>query len=199
MPQYSELKAVVLSSAFALHPSPALIHSQKTAKTLVIQMLKNMPHTCAFVLNLWLLVGVFGPQTGGTETVSVMEGDSVTLHTQHTEILTDDHILWTFRQLDSLNICVGQIINRVVSFPDGNEIFRDRLHLDYKTASLTIKNITTAHDGFYEVNIGRANKVFNKIFIVNVYGEHFSFICPPLQNNTVSLENFHMAKLKFKG
>lgn len=106
---------------------------------------------------------MFGPQTGGAKTLLVIEGGSVTLHTQRTEMLTDDRMWWTFRP-DSSNICIAEMIKQVVSFPGGNEIFRDRLYLDCNTGSLTIKNITTAHDGMYEVNIGRANKVFNKIF-----------------------------------
>ncbi|XP_016138149.1 SLAM family member 9-like [Sinocyclocheilus grahami] len=81
------------------------------------------------------------------------------------------------------------MINRVVSFPDGNEIFRDRLHLDNKTASLTIKNITTAHDGFYEVNISRANKVFNKIFIVKVYERELSYLAVPVITLRFSLSS----------
>ncbi|KAL1251543.1 hypothetical protein QQF64_019339 [Cirrhinus molitorella] len=140
-----------------------------------------MTFACAFVLNIWLLVGVFGPQTGGTEKVSVMEGDSVTLDTGRTEILRDDRIRWTFRP-DSSNICIAEMIKQVISFPDGIEMFRNRLKMDYKNGSLTIKNITTTHDGFYEVNIGHASKVFTKIFIVNVYGRKLSYV--PVRVNT---------------
>ncbi|KAL0160610.1 hypothetical protein M9458_044335, partial [Cirrhinus mrigala] len=50
------------------------------------------------------------------------------------------------------------MLKRVITFPDGNEIFRDRLKVDYKTGSLTITNITTAHYGLYELTIARASK-----------------------------------------
>lgn len=118
---------------------------------------------------------MFAPQTGGTETVSVIGGDSVTLHIGHTEILTDDHVLWIW--LNS-SVCIAQIFNQVISFPDGKEIFRDRLQLDYKTGSLTITNITTTQNGLYELLIiraGKLGKVSNKIFNVNVYGEQLFF------------------------
>ncbi len=120
---------------------------------------------------------MFGPQTGGAETVSVMEGDSVTLHTGRTEILTDDHILWIL-WLNSSNICIAEMFMQVIIFPDGNEIFQDRLKMDYKTGSLTITNITTEHNGLYELTIAHDSKASNMIFIVNVYSEHFSFIRP---------------------
>lgn len=64
---------------------------------------------------------------------------------------------------------------KVISFPDGNEIFRDRLQLDNKTGSLTITSITTTQNGLYELLIASANKVSNKIFNVNVYGEQFRY------------------------
>ncbi|XP_048038712.1 hemicentin-1-like [Megalobrama amblycephala] len=134
-----------------------------------------MANTCAFGLHIWLLVGVFGPQIGGTETVSVIEGDSVTLHTGFTEILTDDHVLWIW--LNS-SVCIAEIIKEAISFPDG--IFRDRLQLDYKTGSLTITNITTTQNGLYELLIVRAGAVSNKIFIVNVYGRDLSDLMVPV-------------------
>lgn len=116
---------------------------------------------------------MLGPQTGGTETVSAMEGDSVTLHTGRTEILTDECVQWIW--LRSSDICIAQMTKKVISFPDGNEIFRDRLQLDNKTGSLTITSITTTQNGLYELLIASANKVSNKIFNVNVYGEQFRY------------------------
>lgn len=90
-------------------------------------------------------------------------------------MLTDDHVLWIW--LNS-SVCIAQIFNQVISFPDGKEIFRDRLQLDYKTGSLTITNITTTQNGLYELLIiraGKLGKVSNKIFNVNVYGEQLFF------------------------
>ncbi len=106
--------------------------------------------------------GVFG------DSVSVMEGDSVTLHTDVTEIHEDDEIMWNFGAKISL---IAQI-NRAsgIFFTCNDERFRDRLKLDKQTGSLTITNITTEHTGLYEVKIIAA-KLSSKTFNVYFYGE----------------------------
>ncbi|XP_052446491.1 hemicentin-2-like [Carassius gibelio] len=107
--------------------------------------------------------GVFG------ETVSVLEGDSVTLNTDLTEILEDDDILWKFGAEMSLIAEISrekQIFYKYDNVPDG--IFRDRLKLDNQTGSLTIMNITTQHAGLYELQISGA-KLTSKTFSVSVY------------------------------
>ncbi|ROL55446.1 hypothetical protein DPX16_20822 [Anabarilius grahami] len=136
--------------------------------------------------------GVFGPQTGGTETVSVIEGDSVTLHTGFTEILTDDHVLWIW--LNSSE-CIAEIIKQAISFPDGNEIFRDRLQLDYKTGSLFITNITTTQNGLYELLIVRAGTVSKQIFTVNVYVVNVSHVTLSWYNGNSLLSSISMSDL----
>lgn len=57
------------------------------------------------------------------------EIQSVTLNTGRTEILTDDHILWIL-WLNSSNICTAEMFMQVITFPDGNEIFWDRLKMN---------------------------------------------------------------------
>ncbi|XP_058615581.1 uncharacterized protein LOC131529732 isoform X4 [Onychostoma macrolepis] len=115
---------------------------------------------CTFVLFslcCWCLTGVFG------ESVSVMEGDSVTLNTDVTEIHEDEDILWKFGADKSL---IAQIKTEKQIFPDGR--FRDRLKLDRQTGSLIITNITTQHAGRYEVKISGAKRL-TKTFNVSVY------------------------------
>uniref|UniRef100_A0A672M2F9 Ig-like domain-containing protein n=1 Tax=Sinocyclocheilus grahami TaxID=75366 RepID=A0A672M2F9_SINGR len=119
-----------------------------------------MIHTFVlFCLCFWRLIGnliceqsvcssgVFG------ESVSVMEGDSVTLHTNVTQIHEDDDILWTFGAENSpiakINRAAG--IFNTSDVPDGR--FRDRLKLDDQTGSLTITDITTQHAGLYKLQI----------------------------------------------
>ncbi|KTF81469.1 hypothetical protein cypCar_00046654 [Cyprinus carpio] len=97
-----------------------------------------------------------------------MEGDSVTLHTDHTEILEDDDILWKYGVEKSL---IAKMKKKKQLFftndgPDGR--FRDRLKLDNQTGSLTITNITTEHAGLYRLEISGAKKA-SKIFSVSVY------------------------------
>uniref|UniRef100_A0A671LYF4 Ig-like domain-containing protein n=1 Tax=Sinocyclocheilus anshuiensis TaxID=1608454 RepID=A0A671LYF4_9TELE len=107
--------------------------------------------------------GVFG------ESVSVMEGDSVTLNTDVTEILEDDNILWKFGAEKALIAEISrekQIFFTYDNVPDG--IFRDRLKLENQTGSLTIKNITSEHAVLYELQISGA-KLTSKTFSVSVY------------------------------
>ncbi|KTG43990.1 hypothetical protein cypCar_00046821 [Cyprinus carpio] len=121
-----------------------------------------------FCLCWWRLIGVFG------ETVSVMEGDSVTLNTDNNEIYEDDEILWNFGAekfiLAKINREAGVFIYDDV--PDGR--FRDRLKLNKQTGSLTITDITTVHAGDYQLQISGA-KLSSKTFSVSVYGEWRSF------------------------
>ncbi|XP_043078787.1 SLAM family member 5-like isoform X5 [Puntigrus tetrazona] len=112
---------------------------------------------CVFFLCFWSLTGVFG------ESVSVMEGDSVTLYTGFTEIHQQDDIVWTFAEItliSEINRDVG-IIN---TCNDTDERFRDRLKLDHQTGSLIITNISTLHTGDYKLQISgkrRSSRTFN--------------------------------------
>ncbi|XP_058617621.1 CD48 antigen-like [Onychostoma macrolepis] len=97
-----------------------------------------------------------------------MEGDSVTLNTDVTEIPEDDDILWTFGT-DSSPIAEISREKRIFSTYDGtDERFRDRLKLDNQTGSLTITNITTQHAGFYQLEIIGV-KWSSETFSVSIY------------------------------
>ncbi len=97
----------------------------------------------------------------------MMEGDSVTLHTDLTEI--HDDILWKYGDDNSLLAQINRE-NQISSTYDDvlDERFRDRLKLDHQTGSLTITNITTQHAGLYKLDI---TGVKSKTFSVSVYGE----------------------------
>ncbi|CAM4659780.1 unnamed protein product [Leuciscus chuanchicus] len=122
-----------------------------------------MFHTLVlFCLSWWNLIGVFG------ESVSVMEGDSVTLNTDVTEIHEDEDMLWSFVAVKSL-IAKIKRKNQIFSTSDGPDgRFRDRLKLDDQTGSLTITNITTEHTGVYQLEISGL-KLTSKTFSVSVY------------------------------
>uniref|UniRef100_A0A673HN02 Ig-like domain-containing protein n=1 Tax=Sinocyclocheilus rhinocerous TaxID=307959 RepID=A0A673HN02_9TELE len=113
---------------------------------------------------------VFGSETNIIQMMSVMEGDSILLHTDVTEIHEDEDIQWTFGAVDSL-ISLAEITKAAgICFtyngPDGR--FRDRLKLDNQTGSLTITNITTQHAGLYKLEITGA-KLSSKTFSVSIY------------------------------
>ncbi|XP_058615528.1 SLAM family member 9-like [Onychostoma macrolepis] len=132
-----------------------------------------MRHTlvlfCSFCLCWLSLMGVFGAETNEMQSMSAMEGDSVTLNTDVTEIHKNDDILWKFGAKEYL---IAQIKKRTQTFnkyddvPDGR--FRDRLKLDDQTGSLTITNITTEHAGCYKLDISGV-KQSSKPFNVSVY------------------------------
>ncbi|ROL45016.1 SLAM family member 5 [Anabarilius grahami] len=97
-----------------------------------------------------------------------MEGDSVTLYTDRTEIHEDDYIQWTF-EAETSQIAKMKKKNQTLhtyNVTDGR--FRDRLKLDDQTGSLTITNITTEHGGDYKLDIKGVEKS-SKIFSVFVY------------------------------
>uniref|UniRef100_A0A8C1QSX5 Immunoglobulin domain-containing protein n=1 Tax=Cyprinus carpio TaxID=7962 RepID=A0A8C1QSX5_CYPCA len=110
---------------------------------------------------MWL-TGVFGAD----EVKSVMEGDSVTLNPDLTQIQGFNQILWRFGSQGS----IASIVGKDISYED-DEIFRDRLELD-QTGNLTIKNMKTKHSGRYKAEINHSTGTLSTIFIVNVYGKH---------------------------
>ncbi|XP_067270841.1 uncharacterized protein [Pseudorasbora parva] len=121
---------------------------------------------------LFLFLSLFVDDVSGAETDEmevVMEGDFVNLPTQLAEIKNDDTILWMFGPKDS---AISQLTRKddftSVFFTD-NERFRDRLQVDQKTGSLTIRNTRIRHSGQYKLSISR-QKTTIKIFNVTVIG-----------------------------
>uniref|UniRef100_A0A8C1S587 Ig-like domain-containing protein n=1 Tax=Cyprinus carpio TaxID=7962 RepID=A0A8C1S587_CYPCA len=126
-----------------------------TGRCLVIREVDKRPENMVypfvlFSLCLWSMVGVFG--VDGVKSVSVMEGDSVTLNTDDTHIQKDDQIMWKFGQNNSLIAHINRKINKSTVHNDSADgRFRDILKLDNQTGSLIITNIRTTHSGLYKV------------------------------------------------
>ncbi|XP_059425997.1 uncharacterized protein LOC132160268 [Carassius carassius] len=113
------------------------------------------------------VTGASGVETDGVS-VSVMEGDSVTLHTD-VEMNQQDPMKWYFNDIRIAQIIAN--LNRTctdVQCNEGTERFRDRLKLDHHTGDLTITNITTTDSGDYKLQTIR-RKVIQKIFHVVVH------------------------------
>ncbi|KAL1251749.1 hypothetical protein QQF64_019545, partial [Cirrhinus molitorella] len=110
--------------------------------------------------------GVSGVCIDGVS-VSVMEGESITLDT---DVKTDQQvkISWYFDDIQIAEI-TGDLrkICRDVQC-DGR--FRNRLKLDQQTGSLTIKDTRTKDIGMYKLKIMRNSREHEKIFIVTVHG-----------------------------
>ncbi|KAK2906714.1 hypothetical protein Q8A67_005699 [Cirrhinus molitorella] len=121
-----------------------------------------------FLFGVLLLVnGMFGVDADEVS-VSVMVGDSVTLHTDFTETPRESKIIWKFN---------NQIIAKMNGANGGNPstydgpgaVFKDRLKLDKQTGSLTITNIRSEHVGHYSVDI-KSTDAKLKTFQVTVHG-----------------------------
>ncbi|XP_048037647.1 uncharacterized protein LOC125262826 isoform X2 [Megalobrama amblycephala] len=97
-----------------------------------------------FSLCLWHLVDV----TDEMKTISVMEGDSVTLNTDVTEVQKYMLIQWMFGSTRIAEI--NRLTQSNSMYED--ERFKDRLMLD-QTGSLTITNTRTTDSGLYRVTV----------------------------------------------
>ncbi|XP_048051697.1 uncharacterized protein LOC125271624 [Megalobrama amblycephala] len=102
----------------------------------------------------------------GRESVTVMEGDSVTLFTG-VKMNQQDRIKWFFNDnriaeinRDQSKICIDDLCK---------ERFRDRLKGNNQTGSLTITNITNTDSGDYRLEIF-SNRFSEKIINVTVNG-----------------------------
>ncbi|XP_055073024.2 uncharacterized protein [Misgurnus anguillicaudatus] len=105
------------------------------------------------------------------KSLSVMEGDSVTLHTDITEIQTNDVILWRFGLQKSVIARINGTTTEISIYDDDLDgRFRDRLQVNNQTGDLTITDITTQHIGLYQINISGKQKISYR-YNVTVYGE----------------------------
>ncbi|KAA0711804.1 hypothetical protein E1301_Tti019119 [Triplophysa tibetana] len=97
--------------------------------------------------------GVFGAVTD-EKSVSVNEGESVTLYTHVTAELKDkDKILWRFGEEGSATFIVQMSGEGSIAYDLADGRFRDRLQiLDLQTGDLIIKNIRHKHSGRYKVD-----------------------------------------------
>ncbi|KAI2644935.1 Secreted and transmembrane protein 1 [Labeo rohita] len=109
------------------------------------------------------------------KSVSVTEGESITLNSNVTKIHNNEDIQWKFGAEKSLIAEISKAAGIFSTFdgPDGR--FRDGLKLDKQTGSLTIMNITNEHAGVYKLLINGAKRL-KKTFSVSVYGEWRSFL-----------------------
>ncbi|XP_056615354.1 uncharacterized protein LOC130430318 [Triplophysa dalaica] len=119
----------------------------------------------------WMCMLIFNVVFGDADevkSVSVMEGDSVTFHTDLTHIQRYDKIEWID---ESQRALVAQINTRdkSSSICDGyDQRFRVKLKLVNQTGSLTITNISIAQSGLYKLQI-IGNNATSRRFNVTVY------------------------------
>jgi len=105
------------------------------------------------------------------KSVSVLEGNSVTLQTDVTETHGDELIVWRFG--DEGKLIAKYDVVKSSPLLDTDEKFRDRLQLDHQTGSLTITNTRNTDSGFYTMKISSNKQTLFKRFIVTVSGESY--------------------------
>uniref|UniRef100_A0A8C1X8Z5 Immunoglobulin domain-containing protein n=1 Tax=Cyprinus carpio TaxID=7962 RepID=A0A8C1X8Z5_CYPCA len=112
--------------------------------------------------------GVFSVGSDGLSAF-VMEGDSVTLHTDVKTNHQED-IKWYFdyTRIAQITGDFGFICTDV-QCNEGTERFRDRLKLDHQTGSLTVMNTRPTDSGDYELKIISIRRSSEKTFSVTVY------------------------------
>ncbi|XP_077065546.1 uncharacterized protein LOC143718345 [Siphateles boraxobius] len=133
-----------------------------------LKLLQKMFHMVRFCLCLWRLVGVFGV-TDEMNSVSVMEGDFVTLHTDR-EMRSNDLIRWRFGPENTLIAEISVTDSSVTLNDDFDARFRGRMKVDHQTGCLTIKNTATEHAGRYELQTNRMKKSF-VLIVHGVFGD----------------------------
>ncbi|XP_058626742.1 uncharacterized protein LOC131537386 isoform X2 [Onychostoma macrolepis] len=113
---------------------------------------------------LWSLLPCFicarDVKADGVKIVSVIEGDSVTLHYHATNIERNDHILWTFES-DNSHITYKESI--FTSDGAGGRL-RGRAKLR-PTGSLTITNTRFSDSGYYTVSTGSSLREIFRVFV----------------------------------
>ncbi|KAA0711809.1 hypothetical protein E1301_Tti022040 [Triplophysa tibetana] len=119
----------------------------------------------ALILMRFCLLGVFGDIE--EVKISVMEGESVTLHTDLTHIQTDLEIEWRFGSIRIARI--KRSVNIDPTYDNETEIFRENLKMNNETGDLNITHITSQHSGLYKLNIFTGNKQKVKSFSLTAY------------------------------
>ncbi|XP_052445413.1 carcinoembryonic antigen-related cell adhesion molecule 3-like [Carassius gibelio] len=112
------------------------------------------------------VTGVSGVYTDGVS-VSVNEGESVTLYTDVTTV-QQEKISWYFNDIKLAEITGGQ--SKICTDVQCDGRFRNRLILDRKNGSLTIKDPRHTDSGVYKLKITKNSRDLEKIFIVTVHG-----------------------------
>nr|XP_055073028.1 uncharacterized protein LOC129452991 [Misgurnus anguillicaudatus] len=143
-----------------------IIRDTKTKDSGLYEMIFNSAKESSYRFNV-TVYGVFGDKV---KSVSVMEGDSVTLQSYITKLQRDDLILWRFGATNSLIATINKEANKISIFDDVLDgRFRDRLQVNNQTGDLIITNITTQHTGLY-ITISGKQKVSYRVNVI-VYGE----------------------------
>ncbi|XP_052394080.1 uncharacterized protein LOC127942422 [Carassius gibelio] len=125
-------------------------------------------HAGRYYLQTNIVSKSFNLTVCGQKSVSVIQGESVSLNSGRTEIMDDDVIQWRF---GSENTLIAEINKQTGSTTVYDDVldgrFRDRLKLDDQTGSLTITNTRTTDSDDYRLQ----SKLMEMLFRLSVYDE----------------------------
>ncbi|KAL0154415.1 hypothetical protein M9458_050264, partial [Cirrhinus mrigala] len=100
------------------------------------------------------------------KSMSLIEGNPVTLQTDVPQLYGDELIVWRFGDEGKL---IAKVDIEAKSSPlYYDERFRDRLQLDHQTGYLTITNTRTTDSGLYTVGISSNRQKFYQAYFVNI-------------------------------
>ncbi|XP_056308999.1 uncharacterized protein LOC130220783 [Danio aesculapii] len=146
-----------------------------------------MKDTALFAVFLLFTHGVSG-QASESQKLSALEGDTVTLHTDITDLHNVDLMMWiyTYGQQNSI-IAKLNGKSHVISLYDADDgRFGDRLQLDNQTGSLSIADIRTKHSGDYQLKIISSETSY-KTFSLTVYDVFFAGVTNRKEGESVTL------------
>ncbi|XP_026108699.1 hepatocyte cell adhesion molecule-like, partial [Carassius auratus] len=110
--------------------------------------------------------GVFAGDADEMKSVSVTEGNSITINPNITEVQREDQILWMFGPKETR---IAELYMQSIDMFNSKEIFGDRLQLDSFTGSLIIRNIRRTDSGLYKVQIRSDRGNSDKTLSITVY------------------------------
>lgn len=108
--------------------------------------------------------------------ISAKEEDTVTLRT-NTVVHRKDQLLWIFGDENSLLAEINGGIGKISTFGISDGRFKDRLGLDEKTGSLTIRHVTTENTGVYTLKLATSKATTVRRCNVVVRGEYLKSNC----------------------
>ncbi|XP_039536264.1 uncharacterized protein LOC120484892 [Pimephales promelas] len=142
------------------------------------------------------LSGILVFLDGEAKKVSVLEGDSLTLNTNLSDIHKVDLLMWMYGAQSAI-IAKLDGKSQTSSFYDvDDERFEERLQLDNQTGSLSIRDIRTKHSGDYQLKIISTETSY-QTFGVTVHDVFFAGITNSKEGESITLHTGVNEKLKY--
>ncbi|XP_077081376.1 uncharacterized protein LOC143735152 [Siphateles boraxobius] len=149
------------------------------------QLITSMKNLVIIFLFSLVVNDVSGAETDVVESLSVIEGDSFTLHTDVTEI-PDGAIVWSFGDVVIARISSESNENKVYF----NDKFNDTMKPDNQTGDLKIRKVRITDFGLYTLEInsdrGISYKTFNVSGVNNLVSDGVKLV-PVLERDSVIL------------